>query len=469
MTTATLSELHVTSPTTDETIQTIVLDSKKELETKIQNAKEAQVKWAATPIKERAQVFFRYKQLIEENIQELGELIHQENGKVIGEAIAEIQRGVEVIEYACSMPHLSAGERLEVSRGVECKSFKVPVGVVVSITPFNFPNMVPQWTIPNCLVLGNAMILKPSEQTPLSAQKMAELLTQAGLPENVFQVAIGAKESVELFCDHPDVDAITFVGSSSIAASVYRRASNNLKRALCLGGANNHILLLPDAHPEIAPANIAGSMCGCTGQRCMAASVLVAVGDCDALVDQVIEKVKAFVPGKDFGPIINHASRERIIDSISRAEAQGATIRLDGRTAQVPEKGSFLGATVIDNVTLGMDIATQEVFGPVISIIRVATLDEALKLDQGSLFGNGSAIFTQNGLAAQKAVNGLESGMIGVNIGVPVPRDPFGFGGWHDSKYGVGDITGKEAINFFTKTKKVTTKWNPQDQVNWMS
>ena len=464
-------KLEVFSPLDGSVISTVPLSTKSDLDKAVEAAKKAFLSWSNTPIKERVQVFYKYKYLLEQNIEELTELVHIENGKTISESRAEVEKSIEVTEFACSLPQLTSGEVLEVSKGVECRIGKYPVGVVASITPFNFPNMVPNWTIPNALCLGNTMILKPSEQVPLSANRIAELLKEAGLPDGVFNVVHGDKEIVEAICDHPGIEAITFVGSTKVAKIVYSRATSKLKRALTLGGAKNHLIVLPDAHTEMAASNIAASMSGCAGQRCMAASAMVGVGAVDHIIEKLCEEAKKIIPGENLGAVISKQAKERIENYITEAERDGAKVLVDGRNYKVAgkENGFYVGPTVIDFVSPDMKIAKEEVFGPVLSIMRSNTVEEAMKIQNSSLYGNAAAVFTQSGSAANYVAEHASAGMIGVNIGVPVPREPFSFGGWNESKFGVGDITGKSSIEFFTKPKKITTKWNPESMVNWMS
>ncbi len=463
--------LPVENPSTGETISSVPLSGVKEVDDAVQSATTAFPKWSALPIKERVQVFFRYKTLLEKYSQELADLIHKENGKIISEAMAEIDKSIELTEFACSMPQLVSGEILEVSRGVECRIDRHPVGVVASITPFNFPAMVPNWTIPNALVLGNTMVLKPSEVVPLSACRIADLLKEAGLPDGVFNIVHGGQTTVEALCDHPGIHAITFVGSTKVAKIVYQRATSHFKRALCLGGAKNHLIVLPDANEEMAASNIAASMSGCAGQRCMAASAMIAVGSVDHIINKLLLESKKIIPGINLGSVISKQAKERIERYITEAEQQGAKILLDGRNAKVDgkENGYYVGPTVIDFVKPSMKIAQEEVFGPVLAILRTDTIDEALKIENANPYGNAASVFTQNGGAARYVVEHASAGMVGVNIGVPVPREPFSFGGWNESKFGAGDITGKSSIEFFTKPKKTTIKWSAEGKVNWMS
>jgi malonate-semialdehyde dehydrogenase (acetylating) / methylmalonate-semialdehyde dehydrogenase len=463
--------MDVISPIDGRKLSTVPLSSAEELDQAVASATRAFASWSRTPIKERVQVFFKYKFLLEENMQELAQLVHEENGKTIGEAIAEIEKCVELTEFACSLPQLVTGEILEVSKGVECRTEHVPLGVVASIVPFNFPSMVPNWTIPNAIALGNCMILKPSEKVPLSAGRIAELLKQAGLPDGVFNIVHGDVSIVEAICDHSGIEAVSFVGSTKVAKLVYQRATNNFKRCLALGGAKNHLMVMPDAIPGMTAQNVSASMSGCAGQRCMAASAMVAVGEVDHIIQKIVEEASKMVPGENLGAVINKESKERIERYITQAEQQGAKILLDGRNTVVSgkESGCYVGPTVIDHVKPEMAIAKEEVFGPVISIMRTKTVDEALAIENANPYGNAASVFTQNGGVARYIIERASAGMIGVNVGVPVPREPFSFGGWNESKFGVGDITGKSSIEFFTRLKKSTVKWNPEAGVNWMS
>jgi len=427
--------------------------------------------WSATPIKERVQIFFRYRALLERNIDELAALITEEHGKIQSEAEAEVLKAIELIEFACSLPQIVTGEVLEVSRGVECRTERHPIGVVASIVPFNFPSMVPHWTIPNALALGNCMVLKPSELVPLSAGRIAELLTEAGLPAGVFNVVHGGQVVVEAICDHPGIAGVTFVGSTRVAKLVYRRGTASLKRVLALGGAKNHLFVLPDANPDMTSSNVVASMSGCTGQRCMAGSVMLAVSETDHIVRRIVEHARAVVPGHTLGPVISLEAMQRIERYIGEAEAAGASVLLDGRNTKVPgrEGGFWIGPTILDHVRPDMSIAQEEVFGPVLAIVRAPDVDQALAIENASPYGNAAAVFTESGGAARYVTDRASAGMVGVNVGVPVPREPFSFGGWNESRFGVGDITGRGSIEFWTQAKKTTTKWNPQAGANWMS
>ncbi|MFN8244725.1 MAG: CoA-acylating methylmalonate-semialdehyde dehydrogenase [Ferruginibacter sp.] len=463
--------MEVISPVDGNLLSTVPLSSQKELNDAVTAAKAAFPAWSRMPIKERVQVFFRYKTLLEKNMKELAELCSEENGKTYGESVAEIEKCIELTEFATSLPQLVTGEVLEVSRGVECRTEHAPLGVVASIVPFNFPAMVPNWTIPNAIALGNCMIMKPSEKVPLSCGRLAELLKEAGLPDGVFNIVHGDVEIVEAICDHPGIEAVSFVGSTKVAKIVYKRATSNYKRCLALGGAKNHLMVLPDAIPAMTAQNVAASMSGCAGQRCMAASAMVAVGNVDHIVEKICEEARKIVPGENLGAVISKEAKERIEGYITEAEKNGAKILVDGRSPKVngKENGTYVGPTVIDFVTPDMSVAKEEIFGPVISIMRTKTVDEALAIENANPYGNAASVFTQNGGMARYIIERASAGMIGVNVGVPVPREPFSFGGWNESKFGVGDITGKSSIEFWTKLKKSTTKWNPEAGVNWMS
>ena len=464
-------KMEVISPIDGTVLSTVPMSTSEDLEAAVKAAKEAFPGWSRTPIKERVQVFFRYKYLLEKHIKELAELCTEENGKVYTESVAEIEKSIELTEFATSLPQLVTGEVLEVSRGVECRTEHVALGVVASIVPFNFPSMVPNWTLPNAIALGNCMIMKPSEKVPLSCGKLAELLKEAGLPDGVFNIVHGDVEIVEAICDHPGIEAVSFVGSTKVAKIVYQRATHHYKRCLALGGAKNHLIVLPDAKPEMTAQNVAASMSGCAGQRCMAASAMIGVGEIDHIISKICDEVRKIIPGINLGAVINKQSQERIERYITEAESQGAKILVDGRNAIVKgkEKGTYVGPTVIDFVTPDMSVAKEEIFGPVISIMRTKTVDEALAIENANPYGNAASVFTQNGGWARYIIDKASAGMIGVNVGVPVPREPFSFGGWNESKFGVGDITGKSSIAFWTKLKKSTTKWNPEAGVNWMS
>ncbi len=432
----------------------------------VQSAQKAFQSWSLVPVKDRVQVLYKFKALVEQNIGDLAKQVTAENGKTTAESAAGIARGIEIVEYAASLPQLFAGEILEVSTGVDCYTRRFPIGVVAGITPFNFPAMVPMWMFPMAIACGNSFILKPSEQVPFTPLLLADLLKESGLPDGVFNVVQGDRETVEAVLDHPGIAAAAFVGSTAVAKAVYDRGIASNKRMLTLGGAKNHLIVVPDADPLITAKNVVSSAVGCAGQRCMAASVLIAVGDCDAIIDAIEHEMRNLTCGAEIGAIISVKAKERIEGYIARAAARGAKIRLDGRGQSMA--GNYVGTTLIDGITTEDECANDEIFGPVLSILRVKTLDEALAIENANPYGNAACIYTSSGATARYFEMKAEAGMIGVNIGVPVPRDPFGFGGWNASKFGAGDITGRDAISFWTKTKKVTAKWTSKS-TNWMS
>lgn len=462
---------YVISPIDGNHLSRVVLSSRADLDAAVANAAAAFPAWSSMPVKERVQILYKYRQLLIRDFDELAHLVHEENGKTLDESKAEVEKCIELTEFACSMPQMISGDVQEVSRGVECITTHAPLGVVASIVPFNFPAMVPNWTIPNALALGNCMILKPSELVPLCSQKLADLLKEAGLPDGVLNIINGDREIVEAICDHPGIEAVSFVGSTKVAKIVYARASASMKRVVALGGAKNHLMVLPDAHPAMTASNVTASMSGCAGQRCMAASAMVGVGEVDHIVALMVEDAKKLIPGKNLGPVISAAAKARIEGYITEAEKAGAKILVDGRNCQVEgkESGTYVGPTIIDFVTPEMSVAREEIFGPVISILRTKTLDEAIAIENANPYGNAASVFTQSGGLARLVAERVSAGMIGVNIGVPVPREPFSFGGWNESKFGACDITGKSSIEFWTRLKKITTKWNPEARTNWMS
>ncbi len=468
---AELPMLDVYDPSHGAVISRVPLSTHAHVDEAVRRARAALSAWSATPIKERVQVFYKYKTLLEQEIGSLAGLISEENGKIDSEARAEVLKAAELCEFACSLPQIAAGEVLEVSRGVECRVERFPVGVVASITPFNFPNMVPNWSLPNAIALGNCFILKPSELVPLSAGRIADLLRRSGLPDGVFQIVNGGRDAVEAICDHPGIDAVSFVGSTATAKIVYRRATSNLKRCLALGGAKNHLIVMPDADPEMASTNIVASMSGCAGQRCMAASVMVAVAKSDHIVERLVAQAARLVAGRDIGPVISAEAKARITRYIDEAEAAGAKVLLDGRGVTVAGKegGYFVGPTVVDHVTPEMRIARDEVFGPVLAIVRAPDVSRAVAIENASPYGNAASVYTESGGVARFVMENASAGMVGVNVGVPVPREPFSFGGWNESRFGVGDITGRGSIEFWTQAKKMTTKWNREAGTNWMS
>ena len=462
--------LPVTNPTTGEVIAEVPMSTGAELDEAVARAAEAQQGWGSTPVKDRVQVLFRMKALMEAQVDRLAATIMEENGKTREEALGSILRAVECVEFASSLPQLVSGGALEVSPGVECRTTLFPLGVVAGITPFNFPLMVPLWMIPTALACGNSFVLKPSEQTPLSALELARLLDEAGLPPGVFSVVNGDREVVEAICDHPDIKAVGFVGSTKVAQAVYRRGTSSFKRVRAMGGAKNHLVVVPDADPEMTATNVVASVTGCAGQRCMAAAVLVAVGEVNHIIDRIREKMGAIVAGHGMGPMISEQARQRVSGFIDRAGEANLLLDARGNVAdEAPNGGYFIGPSIIDGVDPSHEAACDEIFGPVLTILRCDTLEEALAIENNNPYGNAAAVYTSSGKVAQTFVERAGAGMIGVNIGVPVPREPFAFGGWYDSRFGEGDITGFGAIDFWSQSKKITSKWSAEHSANWMS
>ena len=454
--------LDVTTPYWGKNIATIPLSGSGDLDAAVEAASKAWPAWRDTPVGTRTQVMFQLKSLMERDYKELAELVALENGKTIPEAKGSIDRGIDVIEFSTSFTNVLRGEVLTVSKGVSCESLYEPIGVVAGITPFNFPVMVPLWMIPIAITAGNCFILKPSEQTPLSAMKMAELMSEAGLPAGVFSVLNGAKNVVQAITDHPNIKAVAFVGSSKIAEIVYSRSTANGKRALCLGGAKNHLIVTPDANEQTTVNGVISSSMGSAGQRCMAASVMVGVDNVDGIIDAVVNNSRNLKLGEDMGAVISAAAKDRISSMIDEAEQDGAQIILDGRNVDPPanyENGYWLGPTIIDQAKPDMTCAQEEIFGPVLTIVRAGSLEEAIEIENGSLYGNAASVFTTSGSVSRYVSENASAGMVGVNVGVPVPRDPFSFGGWNRSKYGHGDITGTSGLSFWTDLRKVTSRW----------
>jgi len=465
-------ELEVLSPWTGKPIARLRTSGPVDVERAVAAARPALAEWAQTPIKERVRPLTRFRELALAHGDEIAEIASRESGKTRAEALAGLARGLEVVEFAASLPNLDRGGALEVSRGVTCEYRREPLGIVAGITPFNFPAMVPLWMFPIALTLGNAFILKPSEKVPLSAMRLGQLMLEAGYAPGLFSVVHGDRGTVEALVDHPEVRALGFVGSSPAARAVHARAAALGKRALCLGGAKNHLVVAPDADEALTVKAVVDSFTGCAGQRCMAASVLVVVGSASRLVDAVVQAASRVRVGHEMGALIDRAARERLEKALARASVDGARVVLDGRNPQPPagfEGGNWFGPSVIDQARPGMECVERELFGPVLSVVRVDTLEEALALEQTSPFGNATSIFTQSGAVASYVVDHATSGMVGVNVGVPVPRDPFSFGGTKDSKFGHGDITGPGGVELWSNLKKITTKWAVSKDHNWMS
>jgi malonate-semialdehyde dehydrogenase (acetylating)/methylmalonate-semialdehyde dehydrogenase len=462
----------VLSPYNGKVIGEMNATTSAEVDTAVKAAKKAQSEWANVPLKERTKVMFNFRQILMRDLDEISHLKSSESGKSFAEGKAGLMKGIEVLEFAIALQNMDLGGKVEVSRGVSCEYRREPLGVIANITPFNFPAMVPMWTIPIALTLGNAYIWKPSEKTPLTSMRIAAALKEAGLPDGLLQVLQGGRETVEAIIDHKDVKAVGFVGSTPVAKAVYERGTRQGKRVLALGGAKNHIVLLPDANPELSGIGISDSFTGCAGQRCMAAAVLLAVGDVDKHIAKIVERAQSLVLGDDMGAIITKSQVEFLNKAIGNAEKSGAKILVDGRKAKAPaglEGGNWIGPTVIDNVTPGSEAATLELFGPVLSIVRCKDISHAMEIENSVEYGNACSVFTSSGNLAEKVIRMASTGMVGVNVGVPVPREPFSFGGVNASKFGHGDITGHHSLDFWSNIKKVTVKWEKQDDNNWMS
>lgn len=462
----------VISPINGKKIGEISAPSEQQIKKAMELAQHAQKEWGRTPIKERSRVLFELRNILMRDLDEISHLKASESGKSFEEGRAGLMKGIEVLEFALSLQNTDLGGKLEVSRGVNCEYRRIPLGVVANITPFNFPAMVPMWTIPISLVLGNAYVWKPSEKTPLTAMRLGNALREAGLPPGLMTILHGGEKTVNAIVDAPEVKAVGFVGSTKIAKLVYARATSLGKRALCMGGAKNHIVLLPDAAPELAGPGISDSFTGCAGQRCMAASVLLAVGDVDKHIEKIKERAASLKLGQEMGAIITKAQREYLVEAISRAVSLGAKLILDGRETPPPtglEGGNWLGPTILDNVQPGTEAATVELFGPILSIVRCKDVTQAMEIQNTSQYGNACSVFTNSGAMAERVIREAQAGMVGVNVGVPVPREPFSFGGIAASKFGSGDITGENSLNFWSDVKKITTKWEKQNDNNWMS
>ena len=432
-------------------------------------ATEASRSWGRTSLAARARILFAFRELVERRKRDLAAILTREHGKVLSDALGEVNRGLEVIEFACGLPHLLKGEFSEaVSTDVDSYSIRQPLGVVAGITPFNFPAMVPMWMYPLAIACGNTFILKPSEKDPSAALFAAELLAEAGLPPGVFSVVHGDKIAVDAILSHPGIQAVSFVGSTPIARYIYETGTRHGKRVQALGGAKNHMIVLPDADLDLAADSAVSAAYGSTGQRCMAISVLVAVGDvADRLLPRVRERLRklkvaeGMEPGADMGPLVTREHFARVLSYVEQGQAAGAELLEDGRELKVTghEQGFFLGPCLFDRVTPSMTIYTDEIFGPVLSVVRAQTYDEALRLVNESAFANGVAIFTNDGGAARQFQSEVQAGMVGINVPIPVPMAYYSFGGWKSSLFGDAHVYGREGIHFYTRGKVVTSRW----------
>ena len=459
----------VFNPATGEQESEVKLASKSDLNQAVGIAKKAFETWSLKPALQRARVMFKFKELIEKNSDELTKLIVSEHGKVFEDARGSLTRGLEVVEFACGMPHLLKGEFSEnVGTNVDSWSMRQPIGVVAGITPFNFPAMVPMWMFPIAIACGNSFILKPSEKDPSCPIMLAELFSEAGLPNGVFNVIQGDKEIVDLILESKDISSVSFVGSTPVAKYIYEKSSKNLKRVQALGGAKNHLVVMPDANVNQAVDGIIGAAFGSAGERCMAVSVAVAVGDvADELVENITQKSQVLKVApwtdsdSDMGPVISKEHKEKIVNYIQNGLDEGAKLLLDGRGYKIQgyENGYFLGPSVFDNVNKNMKIYKEEIFGPVLSIIRVKNYEEALNLVNDHEFGNGTSIYTSDGEISRHFTTNTKIGMVGVNVPIPVPMAFHSFGGWKQSLFGDHAMHGTEGVRFFTKLKTITSRW----------
>ncbi|HKS97947.1 MAG TPA: CoA-acylating methylmalonate-semialdehyde dehydrogenase [Rugosimonospora sp.] len=456
-------------PATGQRQAEVLLAGASDVDSAVGAAAKAFEAWGDSSLSRRTTVLFAFRQLVHAHLDELAAIVSDEHGKVLSDARGEVQRGLEVVEFACGIPQLLKGDYSDqVSTGVDSYSFRQPLGVVAGITPFNFPVMVPCWMHPVAIACGNTFVLKPSERDPSASLLIARLWAEAGLPDGVFNVVHGDRTAVDALLDHPQVAAVSFVGSTPIARYIHGRACAAGKRVQALGGAKNHAVVLPDADLEFAANHLTAAAFGSAGQRCMAISAAVAVGSAgDALVEALREKARTVRvgPGRDesseMGPVVTREARERIVGYIGTGEAQGATLVVDGRDLVVPghEEGFFLGPTVLDRVTTEMDAYTAEIFGPVLVVTRVDTLDEAIALINANPYGNGTAVFTASGEAARRFQREVTVGMIGINVPIPVPMAYHSFGGWKDSLFGESHVHGPEGVHFYTRAKVVTSRW----------
>ena len=460
----------VHNPSTGDVIAEVPLCTAQHVADAVAAAAAAFPSWMETPPVERARVFFRFKSLLEENFEELIRLNTREHGKTLAESRGDVKRGIEMVEFACGVPSLLTGDVLEnIARGIDCEAIRQPVGVCAGITPFNFPAMVPLWMYPIAIVCGNTFVLKPSEKVPLTAIRIAKLLDQAGLPKGVLNIVHGGRDVVDALLKHPKVKAISFVGSTPIAKYIYETGTKHGKRVQSNGGAKNFVLLMPDADVENSVRGVIEAAFGCAGERCMAGSTAVVVGTAaKSVLPALVEATRRIKVGPtdreaqpDMGAVITNAHRNRVIELIETGLKEGAKIPADGRGVKVSEapNGFFLGATILDEVQHGMTVAKEEVFGPVLNVMRMEDLDAAIELANRSPFGNGASIFTRSGKAAREFKHRIQCGMVGINIGVPASMAWFPFNGWNDSFFGDLHMQGKEGVHFFTQLKVTTSRW----------
>jgi malonate-semialdehyde dehydrogenase (acetylating)/methylmalonate-semialdehyde dehydrogenase len=466
---ASVSTVPVHNPSTGEVIAETPLSSAAEVDAAVAAARQAFSHWGQTPAPKRASILFRYRELLEQEFESLARLVTRENGKTIDEARGDVRRGIEVVEFACGIAHLVKGESLpQVADQIDAVTMREPLGVCAGITPFNFPAMVPMWMYPLAIACGNTFILKPSEKVPLTAIRLAEIFAQAGLPDGVLNIVHGGREVVDALCSHRGIAAVSFVGSSKIAAHVYSLGCQHGKRVQAAGGAKNVLLVMPDAEPEPTLRAILGSSFGCAGQRCMAGSVLMGVGKptADEWRERVSEAISKFHVADtsahdtaDMGPVIDASAKQRVQSFLSNASAEGANIACD-LSGRAPGAGFFTGPALVDDVKPGMKLFEEEIFGPVLSLMRPQTLDEAIATMNGLSFGNGASIFTSSGAASRQFVREMQAGMLGLNVGVPAPMALFSFSGWNHSFFGDLHVQGIEGVMFYTRQKCVLSRWD---------
>ncbi len=457
----------VHNPSTGEVLGLTPHGSAEEVDQAVQAAKTAFPSWRDTPVSKRATFLFRYKELLEQRFEELARLVTRENGKTLPESRGDLRRGIEVVEFACGIVHLIKGETVpQISAGMDGATTLEPLGVCAGITPFNFPAMVPMWMYPVAIACGNTFVLKPSEKVPLTALKLAELATEAGLPAGVLNVVLGAREVVDALCSHPDIAALSFVGSSAVAKHVYTTGTAHGKRVQAAGGAKNVMLVMPDAEPESTLRAVLGASFGCAGQRCMAGSVVLGLGDQG---DSFFQGLRAAVSSlkvlptdshedSEMGPVIDGHARDRLFEVLEKAPAAG--IQISAQSAKIPEKGFFVPPTLLENVTAQSSLAREELFGPVLASGKVQSLEEAVEWINGGGYGNGAVIYTREGGAAREFARRVHCGMVGVNVGVPAPMSVFSFSGWNQSFFGDLHVQGMEGIRFYTRQKVVFSRWD---------
>ncbi len=464
----------IVNPATQEVLARVPFATAAEIEGAIASAAKAFVAWRETPVGARMRIMLKLQELIRRDMKKIAACLTAEQGKTLADAEGDVFRGLEVVEHACSVGSIQMGEHLEqVAGGVDVYSVRQPLGVCAGITPFNFPAMIPLWMFPMAIVAGNTFVLKPSEQDPMTPMRLAELWYEAGFPKGTLQVLHGGKEQVDFLLTHPDVQAISFVGSVPVAQHVYRTGTQHLKRVQAFAGAKNHMIVMPDADKQQVINNIVGASCGAAGQRCMAISVAVLVGEAKQWIPEIADSLKKLKvgpwndPEASLGPVISKKAKERVENYVAIGAKEGAKLLVDGRGAKVPghENGNFVGPSMFSGVTPEMTIYKDEIFGPVLIVMEVATLDEAIDLINRNPYGNGTSMFTASGAAARKFQHSIEVGQVGINIPIPVPLPFFSFTGWKGSFYGDQHAYGKQAVKFYTRTKTITSRWFDSQEV----